>query len=98
MTVSQYLQLPASQKYALLKLTTECLTCTRIPFIEDKDIAIAESLAADPDDNYDMPKYCDVDQKTEWTGFRCHNNTTLPTTQLTPPTYYQLPPLRTDTS
>jgi hypothetical protein len=51
------------------KLTTECLTPTRIPFIEDKEIAIAESLAADPDDEYDMPKYCDIDQETQWTGY-----------------------------
>ena len=69
MTVSQYLQLPASQKYALLKLTTECLTCTRTPFIEDNDFSIAESLAADPDDNNDMPKYCDIDQETSWKGY-----------------------------
>ena len=46
------------------KLTPECLTCTRIPFIEDNDFAIAESVAADPDYNYDMPKYCEIDQET----------------------------------
>ena len=51
------------------KLTTECLTRTRIPYIEDKEIAISESLAADPDDDYDMPKYCDIDQETQWTGY-----------------------------
>ena len=51
------------------KLTTECLTPTRIPFIEDKEIAIAESLAGDPDDEYDMPKYCDIDQETQWIGY-----------------------------
>jgi hypothetical protein len=52
------------------KLTTDCLTLSRIPGISNKEIAVGEALETDLDDKYDMPKYCLIDSEKSWSDYQ----------------------------
>jgi len=68
--LATYSVTPLVRNTHYFKLTTDCLTLTHIPYIEDKETVVGELLETDWDDTYTMPEYCVVDTFEQWTGYQ----------------------------